>query len=431
VSVPQVLAGHRWWCSIVLLLSCICSANTGPAAWTETDWTAAEREILKSLWIENLPALPDSPGNPVADNPRAAKLGHRIFFDTAFSRDGAVSCATCHQPDLNFSGGLIPGRDVVLTPRRTMSIVGAAYSPWLTWDGRSDSLWAQALEPLENSLEHGGTRAQYFHMIASDPSLRTPYESLFGLLPPINEVAHIPKNASPIGDPEVISAWNTLSATDKALVNTVFSNIGRVLEAYQRLLIPGASRFDHYLQAVTGAPGLTSENKLTNDEVAGLRLFIGKGNCVHCHNGPLLTNNEFHNTGLFPPNTLPKDRGRVEGVKLLLASEFNCLNTSQSPENCDELRFVKKHGLELVAAFRTPSLRTINKGPFMHAGQFQSMMEVIDHYNTARATLISDDLEPLQLTDIEKTQLIKFLGTVTSQPAAEEKWLSAPLNPVH
>jgi len=414
---------------MLLLLSFIYGTSSHADSWIK-EWTAEERKLVESLWIGNLPALPDSPGNPVADNPQAATLGHRIFFDTAFSRDGSVSCATCHQPDLNFSGGLLPGRDVVPTPRRTMSVVGAAYSPWLTWDGRSDSLWAQALEPLENTLEHGGTRAKYFHLIANDPSLRKPYESLFGMLPSINDIAHIPKNASPTGGPEVTSAWNTLSPSDKALVNTVFSNIGRVLEAYQRLLIPGASRFDRYLQSLSGASTLTKANELTNDEVAGLRLFIGKGNCVHCHNGPLLTNNEFHNTGLFPPDTLPTDRGRVDGVKLLLANEFNCLNSSHSPENCDELRFVKKHGLELVAAFRTASLRNIDKGPFMHSGQFQSMMVVIDHYDTARATLISDDLEPLQLTDIEKKQLIEFLGTVKSQPAAEERWLAAPLSPV-
>jgi cytochrome c peroxidase len=62
-----------------------------------------------------------------------------------------------------------------------MPLAGMAYSPWLFWDGRKDSLWAQALGPLENPVEHGGTRAQYAHLIAAH--YRAEYEALFGPCP--------------------------------------------------------------------------------------------------------------------------------------------------------------------------------------------------------------------------------------------------------
>ena len=51
-----------------------------------------------------------------------------------------------------------------------MTLVGVAYSPWSFWDGRKDSLWAQALEPLESPLEHGGTR-----LLVDRGWLRFPY----------------------------------------------------------------------------------------------------------------------------------------------------------------------------------------------------------------------------------------------------------------
>ena len=79
------------------------------------------------------------------------------------------------------------------TTRRTMSIVGTAYTPWLFWDGRKDSQWAQALGPMENPKEHGGNRTLYTHLIAQ--YYRTEYEALFGPLP---DAAHLPPSAGPV-----------------------------------------------------------------------------------------------------------------------------------------------------------------------------------------------------------------------------------------
>ena len=70
-----------------------------------------------------------------------------------------------------------------------MTVVGAAYSPWLFWDGRKDSLWAQALGPLESPVEHGGTRTQYAHLI--DRYYRSDYEALFGPPMPPSPFHHI------------------------------------------------------------------------------------------------------------------------------------------------------------------------------------------------------------------------------------------------
>jgi cytochrome c peroxidase len=138
-------------------------ATAGYFAWmyrpvSPHPWSEAELDTLRSLWIESLPAPPMDPSNAVADDGRAALMGNRLFFDTRASANGEVSCATCHDPNLEFTDGRPKGRGIGESKRNTRSLVGSAYSPWLYWDGRRDSLWSQALSPLEDPSEHGSNR---------------------------------------------------------------------------------------------------------------------------------------------------------------------------------------------------------------------------------------------------------------------------------
>src|SRR5574338_950911 len=119
-------------------------------------WSADERAMIASLVLDKLEPLPHDPSNNVADDSAAARFGRQLFFDTNLSSNGKVSCATCHLPSRDFQDDAPLGRGVGLTGRRTMPITGTAYSPWFFWDGRTDSQWAQALGPLESSVEHGG-----------------------------------------------------------------------------------------------------------------------------------------------------------------------------------------------------------------------------------------------------------------------------------
>ena len=395
-------------------------AETRADAPLPDDWTPAERALIASMSLDALPPLPASPGNPVADDPRAVALGHRLFFDERLGA-GGVSCASCHDPELGFTDGRARGRGHGETPRRTMSLVGAAWSPWFGWDGRHDSLWAQALEPLENPIEHGGTRLRYLHLIANDPDYRAAWEPLFGPLPDGATLAALPASAGPRGTAEERAAWEALDADASELASGAFADLGRALEAYQRRLVPAPAPFDRYARAMTGTdpapagaePGTNADaDALSAEQRTGLRLFIDRANCVHCHNGPLFTNNEFHATGIFPHDRLPEDRGRIEGVKSLVDDEFNCLGPHSGAERseCGELEFVKSSGIELVGAFRTPTLRGIAaRGPYMHDGRFATLHEVLEHYDEARPTLISDELEPLGLDEAEFAALEAFL----------------------
>ncbi len=396
---------------------------------THPAWTEVELGDIQSLWIGHLPAPPVDATNAVAGDERAARFGQALFFDSRLSANGGISCATCHQPIRRFTDGLQKGVAIGVSKRNTPSIVGAAYSPWLYWDGRRDSLWSQALSPLEDPAEHGGHRMQHVRLIADDEIYRNRYEEIFGALPDFSDRARFPDAAAPNVDPVLDAAWSSMSETDRRSVNRVFANIGKAIAAYERLLVPGRSRFDDYVDAVRAGDGAAQERLLSADEAQGLRLFIGEARCTECHNGPLFTNNEFHNNGVLAfPGDLP-DTGRSSGLRLLQADPFNCLGEySDEPEpTCGELRFART-GIELIGAMRTPSLRNLqDTAPFMHRGQLATLEDVLDHYNRAPLAMIGhNEAKPLGLSRRELKQLEAFLGTLGSPLATPPEWLSAP-----
>ena len=412
----------RW---IALLLMVVMAGAAAVALWpSPPQWAEEESAAIRNLWIGNLASLPPDPSNRYADNPAAAVFGQKLFFDNRFSANGEVACATCHQPEKDFQDGLALGEGVGTANRRTMPLAGAAYSPWLFWDGRADSQWAQALGPLENPVEHGSNRTYFVHLIAE--LYRVEYEAIFGPMP---DVSYLPRLAGPVDDPAVQAAWAAMTPADQETVNRIFANMGKAIAAYERNLIPGPSRLDAYAQALIEGDARAMRTALTPDEVAGLRLFIGEANCIQCHNGPLLTNNDFHNTGVPAVPDLPEDTGRAAGAQAVLADPFNCLGPYSDAEKsqCAELRFMVAEGEQLLRQYKPPSLRNVaGRDPYMHAGQFLTLGEVLIHYNVAPAAPAGvSELEPLRLNETEMLQLIAFLRTLSGPINAEPQWLQA------
>lgn len=392
-------------------------------------WSEQELSLLDSLWLENLPDLPPDTGNAVADNPLAAELGHQLFFDTRLSATGTIACATCHLPEFNFTDQLPLGVGLATGDRNTMGLIGSAHSPWLFWDGRKDSLWSQALEPLENPLEHAFNRMQVAHLISQDKTYRDVYETLFGSLPPLSDSTRFPPAASPLGSVEIQSAWHAMRADDQHAISHVFANIGKALAAYQRLLMPGPSRFDEYVALVLQENSVRQPTVMNRNEIAGLKLFLNKAQCVDCHNGPLLTNNSFHNTAvLSAPGVLPA-LGRAAGLRMAQDDPFNCLGefSDADANQCQELVFARG-GDDMLGAQRTASLRNLAlTAPYMHAGQIATLRDVIEHYNKADIAVVGhNEAKPLRLRAIEKRQLEQFLSTLNGPLATEQKWLQSP-----
>ena len=389
-------------------------------------WSKAERTMLRSLSLASLTPLPPDPSNRYGDDSAAVALGHELFFDTRLSKNGKVSCATCHVASRDFQDDKPLAEGVGTTARRTMPVAGTAHSPWLFWDGRSDSQWAQALGPLESAVEHGGNRTQFAHTIAAH--YRSRYEAVFGALP---DLARLPALAGPVADSAAATAWRRIPAARREDITRVYANIGKAIAAYERRIGYAPSRFDRYVDAELAGRGHTPESALSPNEVAGLRLFIGKANCVNCHNGPLLTDNHFHNTGVpVSPAVGAPDSGRATGARQAVAGEFSCTSrySDAKPEDCAELTFAVTEGHELVRAYKTPSLRNVaNRPPYMHAGQVSSLEQVVRHYSDApRAPFGDTELKRLRLTDEEQRQLVEFLKTLSGPLDAPRGLLEAP-----
>lgn len=385
-------------------------------------WSAAEINVLASLRLSQLPAASPDPSNAVEGSPAAIDLGRQLFDDTRLSKNQAVSCASCHDAQKHFQDGLPVGRGVGTGSRRTMPIVGSGHSPWLFWDGRKDSLWAQALGPLEDAAEHGGNRTHYAHLIKTH--YRTAYEGVFGTMPALSAA---PLDASPTGTPAEQAAWKAMDSATRKNVNRVFANVGKAIAAYEKTLTHGETRFDRYVEGIVGG-GLQAQGLLSQQEVAGLRVFIGKGQCVTCHNGPLFTDQGFHNTGVPQRDTNKPDQGRSAAIAKVQSDEFNCLGafSDAKASQCLELRFLTTDDSLLAGAFKTPSLRDVAlRPPYMHTGQFGSIKDVIAHYVRAPAASIGQteltdggsrhsERKPIRLSEHEANALASFLGALST-----------------
>ena len=379
-------------------------------------WSAAERAALRALSLSALEPLAPDPSNRVADDPRAAALGEALFHDSTLSGNGRVSCATCHDPARDFQDGVALARGVGTTTRRTMPIAGTAHGPWFFWDGRADSQWAQALGPVESAVEHGTTRTQVAHEIAR--RYRAEYAALFGPVPSLDGV---PAQAGPVADTAWRHAWERLPPVRRDAITRVYANAGKAIAAFERRIALAPTRFDRYVDAELAGRPHDATSALTDDERAGLRLFVGKGSCVTCHNGARLTDDHFHNTGVpVPATALPPDDGRASGAPRAVQGEFACTSrwSDAPPEDCDELRFATTEGAELVRAYKTPSLRGVaDRAPYMHAGQLATLEEVVAHYDRApRAPAGHSELRPLRLSADDRRQLVAFLRTLSAAP---------------
>lgn len=353
------------------------------SALADVTWSAAERHAIASMAPERLPPLPPSPGNRVADLPSARALGEALFNDRRLSRNGRVACATCHQPASQFTDGRRFGRGLAEVDRHVPTLLASAWSPWQFWDGRSDSLWSQAVQPLRDPREQGLDASRLLRALQP---YRAQYTALFGALP-----------ARVDGEPAATA---------------LFVNVAKAIEAYERTLRPPRTRFDDYAAAVAaGRPA----KSLDAAEQAGLRVFIGKGQCNRCHLGPLLTNHGFSNTGLAGRRGGRDDIGREQGLTQALASPLRCGGAwhDAKPASCPQLDHARLHAPEWLGAFKVPTLRQVARtAPYMHDGRFATLDEVVAHYQRAQnpdGDFGHTELRPLALTPQERSDLVSFL----------------------
>src|SRR5690606_16918635 len=293
--------------------------------------------------------------------PAAARLGQALFFDPRFSKSGTIACATCHDPAKGWSDGRRLARGETHHARHTPSLWNVAYNRWFFWDGRKDSLWSQALEPFADPREHGSSRLEILHAVASDDAYARAYEEVFGPLPPLEDAGRFPPAGRPVprepGHAHHV-AWETMSEDDRAAATHAFVNLGKAIAAFERRILSRRAPFDVFVEGlVTG----DAEKRRAIPPAAqrGFRLFVGEARCFLCHDGPNFTDLEFHANRV--PTGEGVDPGRALGVLRLLDDPFN----TRSPHADDggeagrtklSLPRGKWH---LPGEFKTPTLRNV------------------------------------------------------------------------
>jgi cytochrome c peroxidase len=397
-------------------------------------------EISRILQQSPLPAVPHDPSNAVDTSEAAAHFGQFLFFDRRLSASGAFSCATCHRPDLNWTDGRQLSEGAGAGFRRTPSLWNVAYNRWYFWDGRADTLWSQALKPLEDPIEMNGSRVRVALLISTDPGLRLAYTRIFGKLPELPKLDKIRRSARPRlqdpTDPDQV-AWTEISRSDQENINRIFSNVGKALAAYESLFVSRDAPFDRF------AEGLSSHNAAELDSISesakrGLKLFVGPANCRLCHSGPSFSDGEFHNIRLPSINAaLSRDAGRFSGIDALMKDEFNSAGTysdSKPGVSSQRLQALRKSDHNW-GEFKTPGLRNVaERPPYMHEGQFATLQEVLHYYSTLDEALPPDHdqeqiLFPLNLSEEDVEDLVEFLRTLTGRPL-DAKLLCQPASPL-
>ena len=369
-----------------------------PAALTQL----TDEEVARIARMSPLPELAPDATNRVADDVIAAQLGHALFFDTRLSPKG-VSCATCHDPARHFTDGQPLARGIGTSRRNAPTVVDAARRRWVGWDGKFDSLWSQALSPIEHPDEMGSSRAELVRLMESDPSYRALYEKVFGTL-------------SPTQDRDVTAA-----------------NILKTLGAYQRKLVSGPAPIDRFVAGLKGETG-GDLNALSPSAGRGLATFVSRGGCYQCHRGASFTDEEFHALGLVGANgRVPEDPARLAAVDFVNANPFNASGAFSDAPDSPKGQMVRaiKRSSELFGQFRTPPLRGVAlTAPYMHDGRFASLADVVRFYDTLEGSAPvghhgENVLEPLGLGASGQADLVEFLKSLTPKPPPA-RWTERP-----
>ena len=299
-------------------------------------------------WKE-LGILPASPLENKKDSLKdIIELGKSLFFDTRLSGSGKISCASCHDPKLNWTDGKEKsiGHEGTINKRNSPTIQNTWFYNKLFWDGRSSSLEDQAFSPINSESEMHHEMPELVGQLRNIKGYAVLFQKAFG---------------SPTINPH---------------------NLTEAIATFERTIVSNKSRFDKFLEG--------DKKAITNSELNGLHLFRTKARCMNCHNGPLFTDNQFHNIGF---------------------------------SGADNGYYQVSHKDEDIGKFKTPSLRDVMKtGPWMHDGKSTSIKEIIENLNSGDMGTNNNPLiKPLNLSKKEKKDLLAFLNAISTPPVGFKK----------
>jgi len=313
------------------------------------------------------------------------ELGRQLYFDPRLSADSTVSCASCHSPSEGYTAhtktgvgirGQQGGRNSPVSFNRILS--GPQF-----WDGRVDSLEAQAVGPIANPIEMGFTHEGVVKRLGGMPVYRKQFDAVFGEL--------------------------------------TIDRVGQAIAAFERVLVTAPSPYDFNEQLLpflkmdeadiaddedlaakyAEAKAAAEAHPMSDAAKRGRDIFFSeKGNCTACHVGANLADEKYHNIGI-----------------------------GMDKEQPDLGRFVVTKDPKDTGAFKTPTVRNVAlTAPYMHDGSVATLAEVVDWYDKGGHPNphLSDKIRPLKLSDEEKADLVAFMQACTGPtPSVETSRLPA------
>lgn len=321
-------------------------ANEQEPQASETETTEGEvdeeLEAAKAMF-EPLGEMPIPEDNPMSDE--KVELGAQLYVDNRLSGDNSRSCMFCHSIPNGYGDGqktftLFGETEPNGGPRNSPTVINAGYYEELFWDGRAGSLEEQALGPITSEVEMNQDLDELVEELKAVPGYVEQFDNVFD---------------------DGITA----------------DNIAKAIAAFERTIVITDTAFDRYLQG--------DEDAISDEAKEGMKLYVGKANCISCHSGPLLSDHNYHNLG-------------IEG---------------------DEGRYAITGDEKDMGAFRTPALRGVSHtAPYMHDGSIETLREVIEFYNEGGGPDEENKsplIEPLGLTDEEIDQLVAFLESMAGE----------------
>jgi cytochrome c peroxidase len=373
----------------------------GNCAQEDTDvlFSDTEKEIIKTLIYTD---PDDDPTSNYDQSSAAATLGQQFFWDTQFSggiliqgnrtasyavptvavttAPGLVNCVTCHNPNYGWADNTSKPNDVSLganfTSRNAQTILNSVRGSYFLWDGASDTPWGLVRAPIENA-PHNFHRMGVAYIICHSATYTASYTTVFGSAPTCTDSGTAPSSTNFYG-----KSLYTATVISNGNVDRIFANFSKAIAAYERLIVSKNSAFDQW------AAG--NENAMTAQQKRGLKIFIGKGNCVRCHSGPNFSDGSFHNLGVPQVGGFSNglDQGRYDGIATLVTGVGATLNTSSSASisyndgpSTDRVTGLSATSTN-IGQFKVPTLRSVNKtAPYFHNGTVVSLWDVVNFYN--------------------------------------------------
>ena len=327
--------------------------------------------------------VPVPPDNPIT--PAKVELGKRLFFDPKLTGDASLSCASCHKPaqGWGFADAISRGYPGTVHWRNSQTVVNSGYYGKLFWQGNAKSLEAQARTANRGGVAGNGEDDVMEERLRQTPAYRKQFRDVFGDIEPL-----------------LMNAWRAIATFERAVLSQTNTPL------------------DHYLKGDKAA--------LSAEAVLGLGLFIGKANCVECHNGALLSDQKYYNLGV--PRAKAWTESGIHQVTFRFENYAKGVHEKMYRQLKDDagLYYTTKQKQDM-GKFRTPSLRYITyTAPYMHNGAFATLAEVIDFYNRGGGENEFTDgehgvksktsiLKPLSLTEEEKQALIVFLEEISGE----------------